>query len=145
VEQTNDPRVIERKLGRIRRQKRVGILLLVGFIPIGILSAMLHAFFHVNFFLLTAFYFGLVIVWTIYIALTGVCPRCNQLYYWRMEGKDHRNFLTRHCLNCGLDLYAKEHASASRAPVLGDAIECSAPVTRCMGMTSAESRCDESS
>jgi hypothetical protein len=91
-----------KKLIKIRRGKRIIISLFVGFIPIGMLSAIINETLHINFILLPALYFG----------LTAFCPQCNQLYYWQMEGIGFRNVFTRECLNCGFDVYKNENSNS---------------------------------
>jgi hypothetical protein len=82
----------------------VAILLFLGFIPAGILSLFFGDHFNINFLFLLAPYLLFVVVYDTYIGLTATCPMCNELYYWRMEGIGFRNFFTKRCLNCGLDL-----------------------------------------
>ncbi len=101
---TTDPIIIDKGIQRIRHSKRVAIILFFGFIPAGILSLFLAEHFSLNFFILLAPYVLFVAIWDTYIGLTATCPRCNELYYWRMEGIGFRNFFTKRCLNCGLDL-----------------------------------------
>ena len=104
MQQTTDPIVIEKGIQRIRHSKRLAVLLFFGFIPVSILSFFLDDYFNINFLLVIAPYLLFVAVWDLHIGLTATCPRCNQLYYWRMEGIGFRNFFTKRCLNCGLDL-----------------------------------------
>ncbi len=104
MRQNTDPVIIEKGIQRIHRLKHVTVMLFLGFIPVGILSFFLEDFLNINSLLVIAPYFLFVLIWNINIALTAICPRCRELYCWRMEGLCFSNFLTERCLNCGLDL-----------------------------------------
>jgi hypothetical protein len=113
VDQKSDQKkIMEKKLIKIRCGKRIIISLFVGFMPIGMLSAIINETLHINFILLPALYFGLILSWNIYFGLTAFCPQCNQLYYCQMEVIGFWNVFTRQCLNCGFDLYKNENSNS---------------------------------
>lgn len=100
----DDPEVIKRGLRKIRRSKRAIVGLFIGFIPVGILSAIVSEATKIHFMIFIGAYFALLMICDFYLGLTSTCPRCNELYYWRMTGIGYRNFFTKRCLNCGLEL-----------------------------------------
>jgi|GEM_PF-4168472 len=103
----DDPEVIQRGLRKIRRAKRIIAALFIGFIPVAILSAAVSETTKIHFMVFIGVYFALVMITDFYLGLTSTCPRCNELYYWRMTGIGYRNFFTKRCLNCGLELDEK--------------------------------------
>jgi hypothetical protein len=104
LRQKTDPIIIEKGIQRIRRLKHVTVMLFYGFIPVCILSFLLEDYLNINSLLVVVPYFLLVVIWNINMGLTATCPRCNELYCWRMEEIGFSNFFTKQCLNCGLDL-----------------------------------------
>ena len=110
VQQTHDLRIFDKGLRRIRRSKRVAIFLFLGFIPVGIISFILDDLLNISFLFIIVPYLMLVMASEFYIGLTATCLRCTQLYYWRTEIIGFRNFFTKRCLNCGLDLNTKRYS-----------------------------------
>jgi hypothetical protein len=104
LREKTDSIIIEKGIQRIRRLKHVTGMLFFGFIPVCILSSFLEDYLTINSLLIIAPYFLFVVIWNINLGLTAICPRCNELYYWQMEGIGFSNFFTERCLNCGLDL-----------------------------------------
>jgi hypothetical protein len=104
---TDDIEVIRRGLRKIRRVKRAILFLFFGFIPFGILSRILSEATKINFLIFLGLYFVLVMGCNFYFGLTSNCPRCDEFYYWRMSGIGYRNFFTKRCLSCGLELDEK--------------------------------------
>lgn len=113
---TDDPDVIQKGLRKIRRAKRAIAGLFIGFIPVGVLSALVSEATKIHFMIFIGLYFVLVMISDFYLGLTSTCPRCNELYYWRMTGIGYRNFFTNRCLNCGLELEEKKASSKKAQP-----------------------------
>lgn len=95
---------IKKGIQKIRQAKRFAAILLLGLIPVGILSSILCETYKFNFLIIIGLYLAFVMLCGAYLGLTSKCPRCNELYYWRMTGIGYRNFFTKKCLNCGLEL-----------------------------------------
>jgi hypothetical protein len=108
LKQTIEPTTIREGVQRIKRQKRIAILLFLCFLPVAVLSFFLDDYYHINFLFVILPYLAFVMAWDFYAGLTAICPRCGERYYWRVEGIGFRNFLTKRCLNCGLELDLKK-------------------------------------
>ena len=91
-------------LRKIRRAKLITIILFIAFIPVGFLSMLISERYNINFLFILGPYGLFVLVCDFYLGLTAKCPKCKELYYWRMSGVGYRNFFTKKCLNCGLEL-----------------------------------------
>lgn len=105
---TNEKKRIEKGLHKIRRSKIIAILLITGLIPFGIISFILYEKLNINFIYSLGLYVAFAMACSFYIGLTSKCPKCNELYYWRMSGIGFRNPWTKCCLNCGLELKEKK-------------------------------------
>jgi len=95
---------IQKGLRKIRRAKLTEILLFIAFILVGFLSILVSERYHINFLFIIGPYGLFVLACDAYLGLTATCPKCKELYYWRMSGIGYRNFFTKKCLNCGLEL-----------------------------------------
>ena len=104
----NDINAIQKGIRKIKRNKRAFVLLFLGFIPVCVLASIFSNATHINNLIFIGIYLFLVIGVDLYLALTSICPKCNEFYYWKMSGIGYRNFFTNHCLNCGLELDEKK-------------------------------------
>ncbi len=104
MKQISDQKIIENGVRKIRMAKRILLSLFIGFIPFAIIFSYIAEIIKINPLFFIGAYFIFVMILGSYFGLTSMCPRCNELYYWRKSGIGYRNIFTKKCLNCGLEL-----------------------------------------
>ncbi len=99
----DDTKQYEAKLRKILKVRRNTIIMFLFFIPYGFGTGIIAENTGTNLMYLIIPYAILFFIYGSYYGLL-TCPRCGNIFCWRMEGFGKRNPFTKKCLNCGLEL-----------------------------------------